>query len=92
MDIRDTNGRASTFSTILYLDGSAREFRDPNCAGTQLSRRVDGRTVEIVRECAGGQQIRLVRRALKPGVLVFEITERNPDGRRSERRLVWEKH
>src|ERR1700688_842303 len=82
LDTLATDGRASTFSTILYLDGKAREFQDSSCSGTQLSRRVDSRTVEIVRECAGGRQIRLMRRVLKPGVLIFEITERNPDGRR----------
>src|SRR5690242_14947888 len=49
------DGRASTTSTILYLDGKARDFQDSNCTGTQLSRRIDSGTVEIVRECAGGQ-------------------------------------
>jgi len=67
--------RASTFSAILYLDGRAREFQDSNCSGTQLSRRVDSRTVEILRECASGVQIRLVRRAVQPRVLILEITE-----------------
>jgi hypothetical protein len=33
------DGRASTFSTILYLDGRAREFQDSDCSGTQLSSR-----------------------------------------------------
>jgi len=56
----------------------------------QSSRRVDNRTVEIVRECVGGQ-VRLIRRAEKSGVLILEITEQNSDGRRSERRLVMEK-
>jgi hypothetical protein len=36
-------------------------------------------------------QVRLIRRAEKPGVLILEITEQNSDGRRSERRLVMEK-
>jgi hypothetical protein len=84
------DGRASTFSTILYLDGRAREFQDSTCTGTQLSRRIDSGTVEIVRECAGGQ-VRLIRRAGKPHVLILEITEQNSDGRRSEQRLVMEK-
>ena len=85
------DGRASTFSTILYFDGKAREFQDSVCSGTQSSRRVDGSTVEILRECASGQQIRLVRRAVQPGVLILEITEREIGGQRSERRLVMEK-
>jgi hypothetical protein len=84
LDTLATDGRASTFSTILYLDGSARKFQDPSCSGTQLSRRLDSRTVEIVRECASGVQIRLVRRAVQPGVLILEITEQQMGGRRSE--------
>ena len=90
LDTRAADGRASTFSTILYLDGKPRDFQDSTCSGTQLSHRVDSRTVEIVRECVGGQ-VRLIRRAEKPGVLILEITEQNSDGRRSERRLVMEK-
>ena len=46
LDTLATDGRASTFSTILYLDGKAREFQDSSCSGTQLSRRVDSRTGE----------------------------------------------
>jgi hypothetical protein len=84
------DGRASTSSTILYFDGKARDFEDSACSGTQSSRRVDGRTVEILRECSGGQ-VRLIRRAEGPGVLILEITEQNSDGRRSEQRLVMEK-
>jgi hypothetical protein len=91
LDTLAIDGRASTFSTILYLDGRAREFQDSNCSGTQLSRRVDSRTVEILRECASGAQIRLVRRAVQPGVLILEITEQHMGGRRSERRLFMEK-
>jgi hypothetical protein len=91
LDTLATDGRASTFSTILYLDGKAREFQDSICSGTQLSRRMDNRTVEILRECANGAQIRLVRRALQPGVLILEIVEQQMGGRRSERRLFMEK-
>jgi hypothetical protein len=90
LDTVAIDGRASTSSTILYFDGKPRDFRDSGCAGTQSSRRVDSRTVEILRECAGGQ-VRLVRRAEKPGVLILEITEQNLDGHRSERRFVMEK-
>ena len=91
LDTLATDGRASTFSTILYLDGKARGFQDSSCSGTQLSRRVDSRTVEILRECASGAQIRLVRRTVQPGVLILEITEQQRGGRRAERRLVMEK-
>lgn len=92
LDTMAADGRASTFSTILYLDGKARDFEDSACSGTQSSRRVDGRAVEIVRKCANGGHWRLIRRsAVEPGVLVLEITEQDSDGRRSERRLVLEK-
>lgn len=91
LDTLATDGRASTFSTILYLDGKAREFQDSNCSGKQLSRRMDSRTVEILRECASGAQIRLVRRAVRPGVLILEIVEEKMGGQRSVRRLFMEK-
>jgi hypothetical protein len=57
LDTLATGGRASTFSTILYLDERARDFQDSSRSGTQLSRRADSRTVEILRECASGAQI-----------------------------------
>jgi hypothetical protein len=90
LDTVAVDGHASTSSTILYFDGKTRDFKDSGCAGTQSSRRVDNRTVEIVRECVGGQ-VRLIRRAEKPGVLILKIIEQNSDGRRSEQRLVMEK-
>jgi hypothetical protein len=91
LDTLASDGRASTFSTILYLDGRVREFQDSSCSGTQLSRRLDSRTVEILRECSSGAKVRLIRRAVEPGVLVLEITEQQTGGRRFERRLVMEK-
>ena len=92
LDTVAADGRASTFSTILYLDGKPRDFQDSGCSGTQSSRRVDSRTVEILRECAGGRHFRLIRRAESSGVLILEVTEQNSEGRRSEQRLVLEKH
>jgi len=65
-------------------------LRTQHVLGTQWSR-LDGRTAEIVRECAGGRCVRLIRRAESSGVLVLEITEENSEGRRSERRLVLER-
>lgn len=91
LDTLASDGRASTFSTILYLDGRVREFQDSSCSGTQLSRRLDSRTVEILRECSSGAKVRLIRRAVEPGVLVLEITEQQTGGRRFKRRLVMEK-
>jgi hypothetical protein len=86
------DGRATTSSTILYFDGKSRDFQDLGCSGTQSSRRVDNRTVEILRKCASGEWTRLVRRsAAQPKELILEITEQHSDGRRFERRLVLEK-
>jgi hypothetical protein len=85
------DGRALTSSTILYFDGKARDFRDSTCSGTQSSRPLDSRTVEIVRNCGSGGKVWLIRRAVEPGVLVLEITEQQTGGRRFERRLVMEK-
>src|SRR5882762_9373141 len=92
LDKIDGDGRITTSSTILYLDGKPRDFEEPKCSGTQSSRRVDSRTVEILRKCASGEWTRFVRRlAVQPKELVLEITEQHTDGRRLDRRLVLEK-
>ena len=91
LDTVAPDGRASTSSTILYFDGKARDFQDAGCSGTQSSRRVDGRTIEILRDCGTGRQIRLVRRMTPQGVLIFEVFEQFPGGRHSERRLLMKK-
>jgi hypothetical protein len=92
LDRVDQDGRATSSSTILYLDGTSRDFQDFGCSGTQSSRRVDSHTVEILRKCANGGWTRFVRRlAAPPKELVLEITEHYTNGRRSERRLVLEK-
>ena len=92
LDRIDQDGRATSSSTILYLDGTSRDFQDFGCSGTQSSRRVDSQTVQILRKCANGRQRQLIRRsAVEPGVLILEITEQQRDGRPSERRLVLEK-
>ena len=91
LDTIGEDGRATTSSTILYFDSRPRDFQEPQCSGTQSSRRVDGRTVEILRSCASGARTRIVRRlAAQPKEVVLEITEQQPDGRRFERRLVLE--
>jgi hypothetical protein len=46
--------------TILYLDGTSRDFQDFGCSGTQSSRRVDSQTVEILLQCANGGWTRFV--------------------------------
>ena len=85
-------GNRTTSSTILYLDGQPREFQDLGCSGTQSSRRVDSQTVEVLRKCASGEWVRLVRRlSAHPNELVLEVTEQQAGGRRFESRLVLEK-
>jgi len=92
LDRVEPDGRATSSSSILHLDGEPRQFQDFGCSGIQSSRRVDGRTVEILRMCATGDWVRLIRRsAAQPNELVLEITEQRSDGRRIERRLVLEK-
>ena len=92
LDRTEANGRATSSSILLYFDGTARDFQDAGCSGTQSSRRVDSRTVEIFRDCASGQWIRFIRRSsAQPNELILEITEQHPDGRRFARRLVLEK-
>jgi hypothetical protein len=92
LDRIEADGRAISWSTILYLDGTEREFRDDQCSGTQSSRRIDGQTVEILHKCASGSWTRLVRRSPAPAKqLVIEIMEQHNDGSRYERRLVLDK-
>jgi hypothetical protein len=92
LDRIEADGRATTSSTLLYLDGKARDFQDSGCSGTQSSRRVDSQTVEILRTCASSRWIRLVRRlSAQPNGLVLEVTERQAGGLSLERRLVLEK-
>jgi hypothetical protein len=92
VDRIDGDGRSTTSSTILYLDGKPRDFRGFGCSGTQSSRRVDSQTVEILRSCTNGEWTRFVRRStIRPKELVLEITDQQSDGRRFERRLILEK-
>jgi hypothetical protein len=91
LDRIEADGRAISFSTILYLDGTERDFRDGECSGTQSSRRIDSQTVEIVRNCGAGAWTRFVRRTTPKNELVLEISEQHADGRRFDRRLVFEK-
>ena len=91
LDRIETDGRAISSSTVLYLDGTERDFRDGECSGTQSSRRIDRQTVEILRNCEPGAWTRLVLRAAPRNELVLEISEQRADGRRFGRRLVFEK-
>jgi hypothetical protein len=92
LDRIEADGRATSSSTILYFDGAPREFQDFGCNGTQSSRRLDSKTVEILRKCASGERIRFgLRPAIPSKELILDITEQRPGGGRSERRLVLEK-
>ena len=91
VDRTGDNGQSTSSSTILYLDGAARDFQGTDCSGSQTSQRLDSQTVEILRQCGGGDWEKLVRRLTRQGKeLVVEIT-RQRSGRRSEERLVFEK-
>jgi hypothetical protein len=92
LDRVETDGRTTSSSTILYLDGKPRRFEDFGCSGIQSSWRADERTVEIVRMCASGGWLRLLRRAsAKSNELVLEIAGQSADGRRFDRRLTLER-
>jgi hypothetical protein len=92
IDRTEPDGRTTSASTILYFDGVAREFQDFECSGTQLSRRIGGQAVEILRQCGAGAWTRFVlRTSAKPRELVLEITEHHANGRREEKRLTLEK-
>ena len=91
LDRTETNGRSTSSSVLLYFDGRARAFNEAGCSGTQSSRRLDSRTVEILHDCSGGQSTRIVRRSgQQPNELVLEITDQY-EGRHYERRLVLER-
>ena len=91
LDRVETDGRATSSSTILYFDGVARDFQQGECSGTQSSWRMDSQTVEIFRNCGAGAWTKFVRRAALKTQLILEISERRADGRRLDRRLVFEK-
>ena len=92
MDRIEADGRSLTSSTLLYLDGKARDFLDAGCSGTQSSRRMDGQTVEILSWCANGDTIRFVRRlSVQPNELILDITEHRAGGRTLERHMVLKK-
>jgi hypothetical protein len=89
VDTLRRDGRATSSSTILYLDGMPRELRDFDCSGTQSSRKVDSQTVEILRTCGHGESARWVGRVSTDSKeLVLEITEHHSDGRKGNTRIV----
>ena len=91
VDRTEASDQATSCSMILYLDGVARRFQRGECSGTQLSRRIDAQTIEVLRNCGAGAWIRFLRRTVQKEQLVLEISEQRADGRRFDRRLVFEK-
>ena len=84
-------GQTTVSSVVLYFDGVARDFQEGECTGTQSSRRIDSETIEILRNCGGSASTRLVQRTAPKDELILEISEQRADGRRFDRRLVFEK-
>jgi len=87
----EINGQTTSCSMVLYLDGVARGFQQGECSGTQSSRRIDSQTIEVLRNCGTGVWTRFVRRRGPKDQLVLEISEQRADGRRFDRRLIFEK-
>jgi hypothetical protein len=85
----ERDGRVTSSSTVLYLDGASRDVEDFGCTGTQSSRRIDEQTVEMVRVCGNGESSKTTRwRLAHPNELILEIRVRQADGRQFEDRLV----
>ena len=91
VDRTDQDGRSTTDSTVLFLDGKPRNYQDLDCNGTQSSQRIDNRTVEITRRCGTGAWMRFIRRVDTDGELVLEVSGQRADGRQVRIRLVLEK-
>ena len=88
----EKDGRATSSSSILYFDNTPRDLQDFDCTGVQSSRRVDSRTFEIRRNCAGSHGIWFVRHAAdKSKELIIDITETRGAGPNLEWRIVLEK-
>ena len=89
LDRLEGDGRNTSFSTVLYLDGTSRDFQDFACSGTQSSTWRDERTIEIRRVCANSESVWRVRESPgNSGELTIEITEKSRDGSTLGRRVV----
>jgi hypothetical protein len=92
VDRVESDGRATSSSSILYFDNKPRDLQDFECLGTQSSRRLDSGTIEIRRNCAGRDGIWFVRHATdKSKELMIDITEKRRPGPNLDWRLVLEK-
>ena len=85
------DGQALTVSMILYLDGKERDFQGDACFGSQSSRRLNARTIEIVLKCRGWMAQFIRRATSSPNDLILDITRQQKDGRRFEQHLILEK-
>jgi hypothetical protein len=83
------SGTAATTSLILSLNGEPREFRGERCAGTQTSKRLDDRTIEIRFQCQDGRTVHIVRRVSRK--LVVEFSDQPHGSRPVAWRLIFEK-
>ena len=92
LDRVESDGRVTSSSSILYFDSTPRGLQDFDCVGTQSSRRLDSRTVEIRRNCAGSDGIWFVRHAADESKeLMIDITEKRRRGPNLDWHLVLEK-
>ena len=92
LDRIESDGRTMSSSTLLYFDGTPRDFEDFGCSGTQSSRRLDGQTVEILRVCASGGWTWLIRQAaVQSNEITLDITEKRGDRSHVEWRVVLKK-
>jgi hypothetical protein len=92
LDRIESDGRITSSSTILYLDGAARGFQDFGCSGTQSSRRLDGRTVQIQRVCANGEWLWLLRQTgVESKELIIDVIEKRHGRPNSAWRMVLER-
>ncbi len=90
MDRTELTGQTTSFSMLLYLDGVAREFQQGQCSGSQASRRIDSRSIEILRNCGADAWTRFRLTAAK-NELILDISEQRAGSRRFDRRLIFEK-
>jgi hypothetical protein len=93
MDRTESDGSARSSSSILYFDGAPRDIQDFDCTGTQSSSRLDDRTIEIRRKCAGSDGTWLVRQSVNASKeLLIDITQdRRGAGPNREWHMVLEK-
>jgi hypothetical protein len=81
LDRLEADGRSTSFSSVLYLDGTSHDFQDFACSGTQSSRWWDGRTIEIRRVCSNVESVWRVRESEENSKdLTIEITEKSRGG------------